>query len=86
MNRSTEKINAGHYLVKTAECGQFSVSKHEGAWVLRNEGHMIDCLPTKKEAMRQISESQRIVRHNNAQDDRKTAATNTTNTTGDDAE
>lgn len=81
MNRSTEKICAGHYLVKTEECGQFSVSKHAGAWVLRNEGHMIDRFPSKKEAMRQISESQRIVRYNNAQDDRKTAATTTTGDT-----
>lgn len=81
MNRSTEKICAGHYLVKTEECGQYSVSKHAGVWVLRNEGHMIDCYPSKKEAMRQISENQRIVRYNNAQDDRKTAATTTTGDT-----
>lgn len=81
MNRSTEKICAGHYLVKTEECGQFSVSKHAGAWVLRNEGHMIDRFPSKREAMRQISESQRIVRYNNAQDDRKTAATTATGDT-----
>lgn len=83
MNRTVEKISIGHYLVKTVECGQFSVSKYAGAWVLRNEGHMIDRFPTKKEAMRQISESQRIVRYNNAQDDRKTVATTTT---GDNAE
>lgn len=81
MNRSTEIICAGHYLVKTEECGQFSVSKHAGAWVLRNEGHMIDRFPSKKEAMRQISESQRIVRYNNAQDDRKTVATTPTGDT-----
>jgi hypothetical protein len=83
MNRSIEKIGAGHYLVKTVECGQFSVSKHEGVWMLRNEGHMIDRFLTKKEAMRQISESQRVVRYNNAQDDHKTGAANTS---GDDAE
>jgi len=79
MNSSIEKICAGHYLVKTEECGQFSVSKHAGAWVLRNAGHLIDRFPTKKEAMRQISESQRMVRYNNAQDDRRTAATSTDN-------
>lgn len=65
MNRTTEKVSIGHYLVKTVECGQFSVSKHEGVWVLRNEGHLIDRFPTKKEAMFEISERQRIARQNN---------------------
>jgi hypothetical protein len=65
MNRTTEKICVGHYLIKTVECGQFSVSKHEGVWVLRNEGHLIDSFPTKKKAMCEISERQRIVRQIN---------------------
>jgi hypothetical protein len=63
VNRTTEKISVGHYLVRTVECGQFSVSKHDGVWVLRNEGHLIDRFPTKKEAMYEISERQRIVCH-----------------------
>lgn len=65
MNRTIEKVSTGHYLVRTVECGQFSVSKHEGAWILRNEGHLIDRFPTKKAAMYEISERQRIVRHSN---------------------
>lgn len=65
MNRTTEKISTGHYLVRTVECGQFSVSKHEGGWILRNEGHLIDRFSTKKEAMYEISERQRTVRHSN---------------------
>lgn len=77
MNRSTEKICAGHYLVKTDECGQFSVSKHAGEWVLRHEGNLIDRYSTKKEAMRRISESRREVRYKKSQDARKTTYTNT---------
>lgn len=65
MNRTIEKVSIGHYLVRTVECGQFSVSKHEGVWILRNEGHLIDSFPTKKGAMYEISERQRVVRHSN---------------------
>jgi hypothetical protein len=45
---------------------EFGECKHEGVWILRNEGHLIDRFPTKKEAMYEIIErQQRIVRHSN---------------------
>lgn len=65
MNRTVEKINAGHYLVLTEECGQYSISKHDGKWLLRRAGHLVDSYATQKEALREISEQQRIVRRQN---------------------
>lgn len=65
MNRTTERICAGHYLIKTRECGQFSASKHDGEWNLRKDGHLIGRFRTKKEAMAAIGEQQTIARREN---------------------
>lgn len=65
LNAAINKVNAGHYLIDTIECGQYSVAKHGNEWVLRRAGHELGRFPIRKDALREISEEQRVVRRRN---------------------
>jgi len=56
LKTTVEKVAAGHYAVYSC-LGRFSVSKHDGKWIVRLNSHYIGSNLTKRSAMREVKDT-----------------------------